>query len=155
MLESAFHMWKTLAWPHHFTQRESLGPLNWFNPTTFYWSACSKHGKGTVVCLCVKWYHFCIFPWFSIEFWKYFYSAVFIYFFVFIFFFVEQHSNDFNLLIVAFCFNLRHAIDMSLIKGHIIIPTTTHLSTFSLPRGEDQFLITQNIYYSRTKISYD
>ena len=39
---------------------------------------------------------------------------------------------------------------MSLIKGHIIIPTTTHLSTFSLPRGEDQFLITQ-IYIIRER----
>ena len=36
------HMWKTLAWLHHFTKRGCLGPYNSFNPATLYWSACAK-----------------------------------------------------------------------------------------------------------------
>jgi hypothetical protein len=47
------HMWKGFAWPHHFTKRGCLGPLNLFSPATFYLSVCTKTGKWAVMYLCV------------------------------------------------------------------------------------------------------
>ena len=44
---------KGFAWPHHFTKRGCLGPLNLFSPATFYLSVCTKTGKWAVMYLCV------------------------------------------------------------------------------------------------------
>ena len=41
-------IWKTRAWPHHFTKRSALGPLSLF----IFWSAWSKRWKWAVMYLC-------------------------------------------------------------------------------------------------------
>jgi hypothetical protein len=47
------HMWKSFAWSRLFTRRGDLVPDNYFNPPTFYRSACSNPGKWAVMYLCV------------------------------------------------------------------------------------------------------
>jgi hypothetical protein len=44
---------QSFAWSRLSTRRGDLVPYNYFNPPTFYWSACSKPGKWAVMYLCV------------------------------------------------------------------------------------------------------
>jgi len=79
------HMWKTLAWQHHFTKRGGLGPHILFNPPTLYWSARTKPGKLAVMYLYIRGIDFDFFYDFDIWFWNCSDSVVF---FVFHFYYV-------------------------------------------------------------------
>ena len=47
------YTWKTLEWPHHFTERGSLGILNLFDPVTVKWLTWDRGMSGQLyICVC-------------------------------------------------------------------------------------------------------